>query len=103
MIRSLVLSLDSGVMKKNEKEKEKELTRRDTSGSPDPRSAAATVRDGSQQELLTALQIARETIRTWHSIGMPERFADGAWSLYQSSPEMRTINAAIAKAEGRHP
>lgn len=50
-------------------------------------------------DLLTALKQAVETIRTWHSIHIAD---DDAWDIYrQHAPEMKAINAAIAKAEGR--
>ena len=51
-------------------------------------------------ELLAALQTAQRTIRTWHGMGMGAHEAQ-AWALYQASPEMQQITAAIAKAEGR--
>ena len=45
-------------------------------------------------ELLEALKAARETIRAWHG--------PNAWDIYdRASPEMKAINSAIAKAEGR--
>jgi hypothetical protein len=53
-------------------------------------------------ELLAALKKAVETIRAFHDIGVYGRGAaddDAAWALYQASPEMQQINAAIAKAE----
>lgn len=43
-------------------------------------------------ELLAALQTAAETIRAWHG--------EDLWDNYQHSPEMKEINAAIAKATG---
>jgi len=45
------------------------------------------------KELLEALKIAFGTIRAWHG--------EIAWDLYQDSPEMKIINAAIAKCEGK--
>jgi hypothetical protein len=51
-------------------------------------------------DLLDALKRARDTIRNWHGMNEPDDMADAMWQLYQSSPEMKTINAAIAKAEG---
>lgn len=51
-------------------------------------------------DLLEALRLAVRTIRTWHGMGMGASEAQ-AWELYQSSPEMRQINEAIAKGEGR--
>lgn len=42
-------------------------------------------------ELLEALKKAKQTIRDWHG--------EIAWDHYQSSPEMKAINAALAKAE----
>lgn len=51
-------------------------------------------------ELLAALKAAVETIRIWHGFGHTTDEAE-VWALYQSSPEMKLIAAAIAKAEGR--
>ena len=51
-------------------------------------------------EMLAALEVARETIKTWHEIGGPEDTAGSAWRSYQRSPEMVAINDAIAKATG---
>jgi len=51
-------------------------------------------------ELLDALAVAVRTIRTWHGLGMGANEAQ-AWALYQASPEMRQITAALAKTEGR--
>lgn len=52
-------------------------------------------------ELLAALKLAVETIREWHGMHEPDDMASETWRLYQGSPEMKAINAAIAKAEGR--
>lgn len=52
-------------------------------------------------ELLDALKRAVETIRVWHNMGHYAGEADHVWQLYQRSPEMQQITAAIAKAEGR--
>lgn len=46
-------------------------------------------------DLLEAVRDAIETIHEWHG--------DVAWDLYQHSPEMKRLNAAIAKVEGREP
>jgi hypothetical protein len=54
-------------------------------------------------DLLAALRRAVETIHALHDIGLhgsPHAAAE-MWALYQQSPEMRAINAALAKAEGR--
>lgn len=51
-------------------------------------------------ELLAALKTAVSTIRSFHDIGVysrSKRDDDEAWALYQASPEMQQINAAIAK------
>jgi hypothetical protein len=53
-----------------------------------------------RDELLVALKTAVRTIRTWHGMGMGATEAQ-AWSLYQASPEMKAINAALAKVEGK--
>ncbi len=45
-------------------------------------------------DMLEALRMAKETIRVWHG--------PNAWDIYdRASPEMKAINSAIAKAEGR--
>lgn len=51
-------------------------------------------------DLLEALKRASRAIRLWHGLGMGSTESQ-AWALYQASPEMKQINAAIAKAEGR--
>jgi|GEM_PF-1143527 len=51
-------------------------------------------------DLLAALKRAVETIRTFHGIGLGPA-EELTWQLYQQSPEMKAINAAIAKAEGK--
>ena len=55
----------------------------------------------SQLELLAALKIAVQTIEIWHNFPHPSAEHAEVWALYQASPEMRLIAAAIAKAEGR--
>lgn len=44
-------------------------------------------------DLLAALKRAREALKATEDI-------TGTWDLYQHSPEMQAINAALAKAEG---
>lgn len=45
-------------------------------------------------DLLAALKTAKEAIRVWHG--------PNQWDIYdRASPEMKAINSAIAKAEGR--
>lgn len=53
-----------------------------------------------RDELLVALKFAVDTIRIWHGFGHTTDEAE-VWALYQQSPEMRAITAAIEKAEGR--
>src|SRR5262245_64673351 len=50
--------------------------------------------------LVGALKIAVGMIRAWHSVGLPDATEDAAWTLYQQSPEMRAINAALNALEG---
>lgn len=50
--------------------------------------------------LLSALKRAVETIRAFHGIGLNGPAEEGMWRLYQQSPEMKEIHAALAKAEG---
>ena len=54
----------------------------------------------TRDELLAALKRAVEVIRAFHSLGLTFKEEQQAWELYQQSPEMQAINAAIAKAEG---
>jgi hypothetical protein len=51
-----------------------------------------------RDELLAALNDAVTIIRTWHGMGMGDREAE-AWGYYQHSPEMRQLNALIARIE----
>lgn len=44
-------------------------------------------------DMYEALKVARETIKALHG--------DIGWAEYQHSPEMRAIDAAVYKAEGR--
>ena len=48
-------------------------------------------------ELVKTLERAKETIHTWHDIYVPDGRDD--WELYQDSPEMKTINAALTLAQ----
>lgn len=48
-----------------------------------------------RDKLLAALHEAVRLIRLWHGMGMGPAEAQ-AWALYQGSPEMKRINAAIA-------
>jgi len=54
-------------------------------------------------DLLAAVHRAVETIRALHDIGLigSPHAAEEMWALYQQSPEMQAIHAAITKAEGR--
>ena len=47
--------------------------------------------------LARALEFAKDTIHVWHSIKDPD---DETWNLYQESPEMKQINAALARVRG---
>lgn len=62
-------------------------------GAPDNAIADARL-IAAAPEMLEALKTAKDTIRAWHG--------PNDWEIYdRSSPEMKAINAAIAKAEGR--
>jgi hypothetical protein len=50
-------------------------------------------------EILQALKEAVRIMEIFHGLGMAQVVADHAWALYQQSPEMKRINAAIANAE----
>ena len=41
---------------------------------------------------------AIETIESWHNMHLPFDLKDGLWELYQQSPEMKRINAALKAA-----
>jgi hypothetical protein len=51
-------------------------------------------------ELRRALLKAVETIRAFHGIGFGGEAEARMWQLYQSSPEMQQINAALRKVDG---
>lgn len=44
------------------------------------------------------LEKAIETIKSWHNMHIPFDPKDGLWELYQQSPEMKRINAALKAA-----
>lgn len=50
--------------------------------------------------LVAALLRAKEAIRAFNGIGMTGEVEQACWNAYQSSPEMREINAALAIANG---
>ena len=52
-------------------------------------------------EMLEALKKAKETIRAWNGMGHDEKSERFLWDAYQKSPEMKIINDAIEKAEGK--
>ena len=57
------------------------------------------------ERLRLALIRARDTIREWHNMPGLRRVTqadiDETWKLYQESPEMREINAALAVRQNR--
>ena len=53
-------------------------------------------------DLYEALERAVGTIRAFHDIGTPKDQRDDLWRLYQASPEMKAITAALAKARDEH-
>lgn len=55
----------------------------------------------SHEALVQALEKSIETIKMWHSIhsGGVKGQAEYIWKLYQSSPEMKIILAALAAAK----
>lgn len=44
------------------------------------------------------LEKAIETIESWHNMHLPFDLKEGLWELYQQSPEMKRINAALKAA-----
>lgn len=44
------------------------------------------------------LEKAIETMESWHNMHLPFDLKDGLWELYQQSPEMKRINAALKAA-----
>jgi len=54
-------------------------------------------------EMLTALEEAKELIKNWHNMGVPDEMAEEAWSIYdRNSPEMKRINAILSKWKEVH-
>lgn len=53
-----------------------------------------------RDELIAALERAVEIIRLWQGMGMSKDVEPGMWKLYQSSPEMKQINAALQRVKG---
>jgi hypothetical protein len=49
--------------------------------------------------LRAALMRAVLTIRAFHGIGLTGRAEPMMWDLYQQSPEMKAINAALKQAQ----
>ena len=49
-----------------------------------------------------ALRVAKRTIRTWSEMGArePDEHLEEMWLLYQESPEMKQINAAMEGRDG---
>lgn len=53
----------------------------------------------SRATLLAAAKEAVELIKVWHNMHIALNHKEDHWRLYQLSPEMRRINAAISAAE----
>lgn len=74
----------------------------------DEKEALQQDRDAYSREMVRlerALGIAKEglakaieTIESWHNMHLPFDLKDGLWELYQQSPEMKWINAALKAA-----
>lgn len=60
--------------------------------------ASAPKLKAQRDALLEAAKEAVATIRSFHGIGLGDS-EEAMWELYQTSPEMKQINAAIAMAE----
>lgn len=69
------------------------------------RHAAADLLDSYSQSraliaaLTEALEEAIKTIRACNGLGVPKSQEPALWELYQASPEMKKINAALALAK----
>ncbi len=57
--------------------------------------AKATQAEAALQQAREALKEAVAMIEVWHGMGMPYGFGAQAWALYQESPEMKRIRAAL--------
>lgn len=55
----------------------------------------AEAAEQERDETVQALKTAVRTIRTWHGMGLGGAHEAQAWALYQASPEMQTIKAAL--------
>lgn len=70
-------------------------------GKPDEQERADARLIAAAPDLLAALKKAVQTIRAFDALGLSDSDVAPSWRAYQQSPEMRQINAAIMKAEGR--
>jgi hypothetical protein len=48
------------------------------------------------RKLEAALREAKEIVKVFHDIGSPKHMREEMWTLYQQSPEMQRLNAALA-------
>lgn len=54
--------------------------------------------DALIREMLDALTVAKKTIRLVNGLGAPDPVELAAWQAFESSPELKQINAAIDKS-----
>lgn len=50
-------------------------------------------------ELEAALREAKEIVKVFHDMGSPKHMREEMWNLYQQSPEMKRLNAALPQLE----
>jgi len=53
----------------------------------------------SHAAMREALEMALKTIRAWHGMNMSKNDEADVWKLYQQSPEIKQIAAALALVE----
>lgn len=59
---------------------------------------ALAASEARERMLISALVTAKNTIRAWHKVHFPAALRERQWELYQNSPEMTAINAALPDA-----
>ena len=59
---------------------------------------ALAASEARERTLISALVTAKQTLRAWHNMGIPAALQESQWELYQNSPEMTAINAALPDA-----
>lgn len=73
----------------------------DTGSVPRETALANATLIAAAPELLDACKTALDSLQAWNTMGLSKGAARMARETYEGSPEIKSIRAAIAKAEGR--